>query len=52
MGPSPREIVKLNIQHFRRLLQTEKDPTKREMIRRLLAEQAPMLAAPVKKGSN
>ena len=49
MGTSAREIVELNIRHFRALLDAEKDPMKRATIERLLAEQVPMLAELVKK---
>jgi hypothetical protein len=35
-----RRIAQLNIDHFNKLLTTEADPTKREMIMRLLAEEA------------
>ena len=52
MGTSAREIVELNIRHFRSLLEMEKDPTKRATIERLLAEQEPMLAELVKKESD
>lgn len=52
MGTSAREIVELNIRHFRILLETEKDPRKRATIERLLAEQEPMLAELVKKESD
>ncbi len=34
-----KEIVRLNIEHYKRLLTTETDPKKRETITRLLAEQ-------------
>lgn len=49
MRPSARNIVELNIQHFHDLLETERDSTKREMIKRLLAEQKRMLVALAKK---
>ena len=52
MGTSAREILELNIRHFRTLLETEKDPTKRATIERLLAEQEPMLDELVKKESD
>ena len=45
MSPSARKIVELNIEHFRRLLQTEADPAKRKTIKKLLAEQETALAA-------
>lgn len=49
MGPSARTIVELNIQHFRSLLEAEKEAAKRETIKRLLAEQERMLVALAKK---
>ena len=52
MGTSAREIVELNIRHFRLLLATEKDPSKRATIERLLAEQEAMLVELVKKESD
>ena len=41
----PQEIAKANIDHFKRLLETETDPQKREAIERLLLEQQHKLAA-------
>ncbi len=49
MSSSPRIIVKLNIRHFRELLETEQDPAKRDTIKRLLAEQERTLVALIKK---
>jgi hypothetical protein len=46
------EIIEFNIQHFRALLETEKDSAKRATIERLFAEQEPLLAALVKKESD
>jgi len=46
----PGWITKANIEHFKRLLQTEKDPQKRAMIERELAEEEAKLAA-IKKPS-
>ena len=40
-----RDIARLNIEHFRRLLTKETDETKRKMIMRLLAEEEAKLAA-------
>jgi hypothetical protein len=34
-----KNIVRLNIEHYKRLLATETDPGKRETITKLLAEQ-------------
>ncbi len=34
-----KNIVRLNIEHYKQLLATETDPDKRETISRLLAEQ-------------
>jgi hypothetical protein len=39
MEPSAREIIDLNIKHYRKLLMTEEDPSKRETIAKLLAEE-------------
>jgi hypothetical protein len=39
MNPSARTIVELNIKHYRGLLQSERDPGKREAIAKLLAEE-------------
>jgi hypothetical protein len=39
MEPSAREIIDLNIKHYRKLLNTETDPLKRETIAKLLAEE-------------
>lgn len=32
-------VACLNIEHFKRLLETETDPTKRQIVERLLAEE-------------
>jgi hypothetical protein len=40
-----RSIARLNIEHFRRLLESETDPTKRQTIERLLAEEQAKLAS-------
>jgi len=42
-------IAKANIDHFKKLLETEKDPTKRAMIQQELAEEEARLAAILKK---
>ncbi len=39
-----RTVAHLNIQHFKRLLESETDPSKRHMIERLLAEEEAKLA--------
>jgi hypothetical protein len=39
MEPCAREIIDLNIKHYRKLLKTETDPSKRETIAKLLAEE-------------
>jgi hypothetical protein len=44
MGPSARTIVELNIQYYRRLLETETDLSKRRTIAKLLAEEEAKLA--------
>ena len=36
---SPRNIARLNVEHYRRLLTAEGEPTKRETITKLLAEE-------------
>lgn len=40
-----RDIARLNIEHFRRLLTGEIDDTKRRIVLRLLAEEEAKLAA-------
>lgn len=40
-----RTIARLNIEHFQRLLGTEKNLSKREMLQRLLAEEQAKLSA-------
>jgi hypothetical protein len=42
-------IIELNIEHFRRLLTAETEPTKRQMIQKLLAEEEAKLAALAKQ---
>jgi hypothetical protein len=44
-----RSVARLNIDHYRRLLATETDETKRQTILRLLAEEEAKLAAAQKK---
>jgi hypothetical protein len=44
----PKEIAKANIEHFKKLLQTEADAEKRAVIERLLAEEELKLASPRK----
>ncbi len=41
----PEWIAKANVEHFKRLLETEKDPRKRAVIERELAEEEAKLAA-------
>ena len=41
----PVEIAKANIEHFKKLLETETDVNKRAVIERLLAEEELKLAA-------
>ena len=41
----PQEIAKANIEHFKKLLETETDAQKRAVIERLLAEHEQKLAA-------
>ncbi len=40
-----RDIARLNIEHFRKLLERETDPDKRSMLLRLLAEEEGKLNA-------
>jgi hypothetical protein len=42
---SPKSIARLNIKHYRQLLATETDPSKRAMIEKLLAEEEAKLRA-------
>jgi hypothetical protein len=44
MSPSVRVIIELNIRHYRELLRTETDPSKRQTIVQLLAEEEAKLA--------
>ena len=49
-----RSVSRLNIQHYKHLLETETDEPKREMIKRLLAEEEGHLAkivGPPKSGA-
>lgn len=48
----PEEIAKANIEHFKRLLETETEPKKRAMIERLLAEEESKLASLLKRGKS
>jgi hypothetical protein len=45
----PDWIAKANIEHFKKLLETEKDPQKRAVIKRELAEEEAKLAAFLKE---
>jgi hypothetical protein len=49
-----RTVADLNIEHFRKLLSSEVDPVKRQMLERLLAEEEAKLkhAQVPKKGSS
>ena len=44
-GAMPEEIAKANIEHFKTLLETERDAKKRAVVERLLAEEEQKLAA-------
>lgn len=44
----PVEIAKANIEHFKKLLETESDSKKRGVLERLLAEEELKLAAALK----
>jgi hypothetical protein len=46
----PDQIAKANIEHFKKLLETETDAVKRRAIEKLLAEQEAKLAALKKQG--
>ena len=48
----PDWIAKANIEHFRKLLETDKDPRKRDVIKRELAEEEAKLAALKKEGES
>jgi hypothetical protein len=39
-----KSVAELNIQHFKKLLETETDPVKKQTIQRLLAEEEAKLA--------
>jgi hypothetical protein len=47
----PVEIAKANIEHFKKLIETETDPRKRGVLERLLAEEELKLAAALKARS-
>jgi hypothetical protein len=47
----PDWIARANIEHFKKLLETEKDPVKRSVIERELAEEEQRLAALLKNQS-
>jgi hypothetical protein len=50
---SPRTIIELNVKYYRDLLKREMDPSKRQIIEKLLAEEEAKLAklpAPQKGG--
>ena len=42
---SPKNIARLNVEHYRRLLASETDPAKRGTIEKLLAEEEAKLRA-------
>jgi hypothetical protein len=44
VGPSARTIIELNIRHYRAVLKTETDVSKRQTIAKLLAEEEAKLA--------
>ncbi|MGE5158822.1 MAG: hypothetical protein ACM3OF_11830 [Gemmatimonas sp.] len=44
-------IAKANIEHFKKLLQTEADPAKRNVLLRLLADEETKLASALKARS-
>jgi hypothetical protein len=49
VSPSARMIIELNIKHYRQLLQTEANPSKRQTIAKLLAEEEAKLATLLKQ---
>ena len=44
MSVAARTIIELNIKHYRDLLRTQTDPSKRQVIAKLLAEEEAKLA--------
>jgi hypothetical protein len=48
-GPSARTIIELNVAHYRNLLKDEENPSKRQIIAKLLAEEEAKLLAKEKK---
>jgi hypothetical protein len=42
---SPKNIARLNVEHYRRLLATETEPAKRAIVEKLLAEEEAKLRA-------
>lgn len=53
MSVAARTIIELNIKHYRELLNTESDPSKRRTIAKLLAEEEARLSKlPVEKKEN
>ena len=49
MNASARMIMELNIKHFRELLKTETDASRRQVISKLLSEEAAQLAKLLKQ---
>lgn len=47
-----KTVADLNIQHFRKLLETEKDEKKRQLIQRFLLEEEAKLAEAIKRQSD
>ena len=53
MSVAARTIIELNIKNYRELLKTESDPSKRQTIAKLLAEEeARLTKLPVEKKEN
>ena len=52
MSPSVRMIIELNIKHYRNILQSETDPSKRQTVLQLLAEEEAKLAKLSSKNEN
>ncbi len=52
MEPSARMIVELNIKHYRALLQSDIEPSKRATVTKLLAEEEAKLVRLVRKSGD
>jgi hypothetical protein len=52
VSTSVRTIIELNIRHYREILKSETDPSKRQTILQLLAEEEAKLASLCSKNEN